>query len=80
MQFKAEAVTQIYTGKDRACRCGCNGEYVQRGEPKFAMQLEKFSKMWETYTPSTTKNAEDIGPNYMNISYGKNRALTVYFD
>ncbi len=80
MQFRAEAVTQIYVGKDKVCRCGCKGEYVQRGEAKFDARLKRFARMWATYTPSTVQNAEDIGPNYMNISYGGDRAITVYFD
>lgn len=80
MQFKAEAVTQIYIGKDKACRCGCNGQYVERGEPMFDKRLKRFERMWANYTPSTVQNAEDIGPNYFNISYGDNRAITVYVD
>ena len=80
MQFNAEAVTQIYLGRDKICRCGCAGEYVKRGEPMFDVRLKRFAKMWETYTPRMDRYADDIGPNYMNISYGRDRALTVYFD
>ena len=74
-------VTKIYLGADRACRCGCKGEYVTRGEPKFDLRLKRFMRMWETYTPIKG----DVGRYYrellyLNISYGSNRALTVYFD
>lgn len=75
-QFKAEEVTKIYLGKDRVCRCGCEGEYVRLGDPMFQKRLARFAKMWADYEPAK----DDIGPNYLNLSYGKNRALTVYFD
>jgi hypothetical protein len=68
-------VTKIYLGKDRACRCGCAGEYVSRGEPKFEKRLNRFAKMWCEYTPEK----DDVYGNYLNVSYGQNRALTVYF-
>lgn len=80
MQFKAEEVTQIYLGRDKICRCGCAGTYAVRGTRAFDTRLKRFAKMWVDYTPRMDKNAEDVGPNYMNISFGNDRALTVYFD
>lgn len=83
-KFKAEAVTRIYLGRDRICRCGCAGEYVERGEPMFEKRLERFIKMAENYNFEEHVSAYggflDMGDNYMNISYGKDRAMTVYFD
>jgi hypothetical protein len=76
MQFNAEAVTRVYLGQDRACRCGCRGEYVERGDAKFSKRVQRFARMWASYTPSK----DDVDTNYMNLSYGENRALTVYFD
>ena len=76
MQFKAEAVTQIYMGRDRVCRCGCAGEYVRPGDSKFEKRLKRFARMWEGYTAKE----DDIGGTYMNISYGRDRAITAYFD
>ena len=76
MQFNAEKVTQIYLGKDRHCRCGCGGEYVKPGENKFNVRIERFAKMWENYQAKE----DDISGSYLNISYGRNRAITVYFD
>ena len=83
--IKTERVTQIYLGRDKICRCGCQGEYVARGEPMFEKRLKRFLKMAETY--DFEKN---LGPNgnpidycqnvYLNISYGKDRAITLYFD
>ena len=74
--FIAETVTRIYQGQDRACRCGCKGEYVERGEAKFDKRLKRFARMLAGYEPT----ADDMGSNYMNLSYGENRAMTVYFD
>lgn len=79
--FKAEAVTKIYMGRDRICRCGCAGEYQDRDEPMFAKRLSRFLKLAESYDfEKAPLGASDIGDNYLNISYGKDRALTVYFD
>jgi hypothetical protein len=69
-------ITKIYMGRDRICRCGCAGEYVERGEPMFDLRLKRFIRMAETYTVGQ----DDIGDNYINLSYGQDRALTVYFD
>ena len=74
MQFNAEAVTQIYLGQDRACRCGCKGEYVRRGEPLFDRRVKRFARMWACYTPADG----DVSAGYLNVRYGENRALTVY--
>ena len=76
MQFNAEAVTRVYLGQDRACRCGCKGSYVERGEPAFDKRVKRFARMWASYTPSK----DDVDTSFMNLSYGENRALTVYFD
>ena len=77
--FVAEAVTKIYVGGDRVCRCGCAGDYVERGDPKFAKRLARFSRLWTRYNPTS----DDVGENYLNITTGdsgRGRAITVYFD
>ena len=76
MQFNAEAVTRVYLGQDRACRCGCKGSYAERGTPAFDKRLKRFARMWASYTPSR----DDVDTSFLNLSYGENRALTVYFD
>lgn len=83
MTIDISKITKIYMGRDRICRCGCAGEYVERGEPLFESRVSRFMKMAETYNFEehvTDQGFLDKGPNYMNISYGKDRALTVYFD
>jgi hypothetical protein len=74
--FDSEKVTKIYIGKDNHCRCGCGGEYVRRGDPKFNRRINAFiKKFWEYQT-----KPEDISiGEFVNVSYGNNRALTVYF-
>lgn len=75
MQIDASKVSQIYLGRDKICRCGCFGEYVQPGEPKFEKRLKRFMKMVCDYVPSK----DDVCDSYVNISYGNDRAMTVYF-
>lgn len=72
-----EKITKIYLGRDRICRCGCAGEYVEPGDPKFEKRAKRFMKMWENYTPDKDDVCEGV---YKNISYGHDRALTAYFD
>ncbi len=74
-RFNAEDVTSIYMGLDKVCRCGCKGDYQEPGDPMFAKRLKRFMKLWEDYTPGD----HDDMLGYKNISYGNNRALTVYF-
>jgi hypothetical protein len=78
--FDASRVTKIYLGKDRYCRCGCGGEYIERGDAMFEKRLRRFVAKWAEYTPDVSPEIADVSDDYLNISYGKNRALTVYFD
>lgn len=80
MTIDETKITKIYMGRDRICRCGCAGEYVDRGEPMFEKRVERFMKMAQTYNFKDNRYQNDIGPNYVNISYGRDRALTIYFD
>lgn len=75
--FKAEEIQKIYMGPDHICRCGCAGEYVIRGQPKFEMRLKKFMKKTEKAKTDTSIEVDD-GGNYVNVSYGKNRAMCAY--
>lgn len=76
MNLDVTKVTKIYLGRDRVCRCGCAGEYVNRGTPKFDSRLKRFAKLWCDYAPQK----DDVLENeYLNVSYGKDRAMTVYF-
>jgi hypothetical protein len=77
MQFVASKVTKIYLGKDKVCRCGCAGEYVVRGEPMFEKRLKRFEAKWANYMPT---ERDDVTDDYLNVSYGNDRAMTVYFD
>ena len=70
-------VTKIYLGRDRVCRCGCAGEYVTDKDPIFAKRLKRFEKMWLSYSPTEDDVQEGV---YHNISYGNDRAMTIYFE
>ena len=78
--FIAEEITKIYVGGDNVCRCGCAGEYVNRGEPKFDKRLKRFERLWKNYAPQKY----DVDGSYLNITTSQSsktgRAITVYFD
>mgnify|MGYP003705167001 FL=1 len=82
MDFDCSKVTKIYLGADRACRCGCKGEYLAKGEEGFEKRVKRFANMWKKYTPEKDDvyfNHKDEIEN-INISYGQNRAMTIYFN
>ncbi len=83
--INTDKVTKIYLGRDKICRCGCQGEYVARGEPMFEPRLNRFLKMAKTYDFEKNRSINDTPLDYceniyLNISYGKDRAMTLYFD
>jgi hypothetical protein len=73
--YDSEKVSKIYMGKD-GCRCGCEGEYAYPGDSKFERRLEMFQKKFWESTPETRD--VELG-EYIDVSYGNNRAITVYF-
>ena len=92
VEFNPNRVTRIYVGGDRVCRCGCAGEYIERGSPKFEATLVKFEKKLAKYE----MQADDYGGNYLNVTtvkprkevhrgretgyYTQGRCMTAYFD
>jgi hypothetical protein len=70
------SITKIYMGLDRHCRCGCGGEYVEIGKPKFEKRLKRFNSLLAAAELSSGDNTD----SYINVSYGNNRAMTAYFD
>lgn len=78
-------VSNIYMGKDRVCRCGCAGNYIatsfmidprsEVNDVKAQARLNKAKKL----TRNTTTEVE-YGDTYINVSYGNNRAITIYLD
>lgn len=40
-KWKIEDITKIYSGLDHCCRCGCGGEYYERGTVGFKRILSK---------------------------------------
>ena len=67
------AINSIYVGMDRACRCGCKGTYLKRGDSGFDRRLKRFMKILEC-------SEVEVDGGYYNISYGNNRAITAYLE
>lgn len=42
--LKVDDIKQIYYGGDHVCRCGCKGNYADRGTPTFTRYLNKIAK------------------------------------
>lgn len=84
LKFEINQISQSYLGLDRACRCGCKGEYTATSYHENARSVvndilvEKRLKRAKRLIQKGAKY--EIGDNNVNISTGDNRALTLYFD
>jgi len=77
-------ISQVYSGKDHHCRCGCGGEYVATSfmeDPRsdvndslVAKRLARAKRLIESGA------VVEYGDTYVNIETGDNKALTFYFD
>jgi len=59
-----DSVTRLYVGKSHACRCGCCGDYFDRGTPEFEEAMQKLRdgvELVHDFGP------DDLGPNYVNV-------------
>lgn len=83
--LKIENISQIYLGDDRACRCGCVGNYIAstymkepRSEVNNSLIQRRLSKALRLIEKE--KAEVEYGSNHINVSYGKNKAITIYTD
>lgn len=65
-------VTKIYFGQDRACRCGCKGEYFEG--------LENILSMLDEIKALRSVEEVDAREAWINISLPRNKAYTIYFN
>ena len=84
LEITLNQVSQSYVGMDKACRCGCKGEYTAtsyhnnpRSEVNDQLNLKRLQKA-KRLVQSGAKY--EIGSNNINVVTGDNRALTIYFD
>ena len=76
-----KAITEIYTGRDNACRCGCAGRYFTSEDREFPKLVARFEKSWARYEKAGKVTKDDVVDGiYKNISFSGNKALTAYFD
>ena len=67
-------IERIYVGQDHCCRCGCRGRYYEEG------QISKHNLSFVLRIMAAGAECEiDEGRPYVNLSYGDDRAVTIYF-
>ena len=74
MDNNTRQIYKIYSGRDNVCRCGCAGKYYNLGDKMFNSILKRATKKMSE--PSV--DVDDTG-EYINISYGDDRAYTLYY-
>ena len=72
---KVADVETVYNGKDDCCRCGCGGDYqTPEANPRVVkLRLARIQAAILRGEPGIEE-----GANYVNYSYGEDRALCVY--
>lgn len=84
LQLEISNISQVYMGKDNCCRCGCGGTYTATSymkDPRSDVNDSLVQKRLERAKKLVLGGAEvEYGDTFVNVSTGKNKALTFYFD
>jgi hypothetical protein len=77
-------ISQVYSGKNHNCRCGCAGSYTATSfmdEPRDDINDKLVERRLKKAKTLILNGANvDYDKTYVNIETGDNRALTFYFD
>lgn len=72
-------ISRIYSGKDRACRCGCAGKYYSPNDKSFNLIVSKLAREVRR-NGIEAENTEGECEPYLNIPYGLNgKCYCLYF-
>jgi len=75
--FSIENVEKIYSGRDSGCRCGCHGKYTySEDNPSKVKSILTRAKNLILINGAEITDARS---NYTNISFGKDRAICIYW-
>jgi hypothetical protein len=84
LDLEISRVSTVYLGRDNCCRCGCGGDYVYtsymdqpRGTVNDSLALRRIKQAKKLITEGKEWY---FGGNYINVSYGNDRAITIYTD
>ena len=85
-EIQLNQISQIYVGKDRCCRCGCGGKYIATTfmesprtdiiDDRRALTNLNRAKRLEAKKAAIV----EYGDNHINVGFGNNRAICIYFD
>jgi hypothetical protein len=86
LKFEAEQVEKVYTGRDSGCRCGCHGTYTYRVDnPVIPREIACNGRVKSSVTRARKLVASgegkitDSNESYLNVSFGNDRAICIYF-
>ena len=78
-------VDKVYVGRDSGCRCGCHGTYTEYhknpksfDEDRDNNRVEHTIKRARRMLEKGVAKVKDSERGYINISYGNDRAITIY--
>ena len=68
--WKEEDIDRIYHGGDHVCRCGCAGNYFERGSRGFTRALNALKRGFMTESKGDEVYVSGYGHNEVQISEG----------
>lgn len=76
--LNTKKIIKVYSGANYACRCGCRGVYHY---PSTDLDNDE---MWDDVIFARdlvdSGATVELGDGYINIPYGANAAITIYFE
>ncbi len=78
-------VSQVYSGKQYCCRCGCKGKYTATSFMKNPRTEDINDKLVEKRLKRAQRLVEagaavEYGDTWVDVTTGNDRSLTFYFD
>ena len=84
LEIQLNSISQVYSGKDAHCRCGCGGDYIATSymiNPRSEVNDTRAQRRLDRAKRLLIKgNNYSIGTTYINVVTGNDRCLTFYFD
>lgn len=82
--IKLSDVSQIYIGKDKACRCGCLGYYISTSymlKPRSEVDDKQAQELLDQSIEFVIKGFEiECRETLVNIKIGSGQAITIYLN
>lgn len=77
--INSKVINAVYVGQDSGCRCGCNGKYYRPSDDPLDDEMERMIQQALEIAEGEGVKIK-IYDDFINISYGDDRAYTIYYE